>query len=95
MRAIYGHGGHLDSGTVTICTNFQPPFNTRLQMRSEEFWPRGFRGEVVQMCERTDRRTDVHTDVLLLVLNVKFPKIKMIKLPTVINKRPTGHGSLT
>ena len=25
-------------------------------MKFEEIWPRGFRGEVVQMCERTDGR---------------------------------------
>ena len=27
-------------------------------MKFEEFWPRGFRGEVVQMCKRTDGQTD-------------------------------------
>ena len=33
---------------------FQPPFNTRHHMKCEDIWPRGFRGEVVQRCERTD-----------------------------------------
>ena len=50
MGAIYGHAGHLDLRTMTICTNFQSPFNTRLHMKFEEIWPRGFRGEV-QRCE--------------------------------------------
>ena len=58
MGAIYGHGGHLDLQTMTICTYFQSPFNTRLHMKFEEIWPRGFRGEVVQRCGRKDRRTD-------------------------------------
>ena len=56
MGAIYRHGGHLDLWTVTIFTNFQPPFNTRLNMKFEEIWPGIFR-EVVQRCERTDGRT--------------------------------------
>ena len=30
-------------------------------MKFEEFWPRGFRGEIVQMCERMDGRTDGQT----------------------------------
>ena len=55
LGAIYGHGGHLDLWTVTICANFQSPFNTSLHMKFEEIWHRGFRGEVVQRCERTDR----------------------------------------
>ena len=31
-------------------------------MKFEEIWPRGFRGEVVQMCERTDGQRDRQTD---------------------------------
>ena len=58
MGAIYGHGGHFDLQTMTICTYFQSPSNTRLHMKFEEIWPRGFREEVVQRCERTDRQTD-------------------------------------
>ena len=59
MGAIYGHGGHRDLRTTTICTYFQSPFNTRLHIKFEEIWPRGFRGEVVQRGERTDgRRTE-------------------------------------
>ena len=54
MGTIYRHGSHLDLRSVTIFTNFQSPFNTRLHMKFEEIWPRGFRGEVVQRCERTD-----------------------------------------
>ena len=48
MGAINRHGGHLDLRTVTIFTNFQSPFNTRLHMKFEEIWLRGFRGEVVK-----------------------------------------------
>ena len=55
MGAIYGQGGHLNLWTMTTCTNFQSPFNTRLHMKFEEIWPRGFREEVVQMCEWMDR----------------------------------------
>ena len=53
MGALYRHGGHLDLWTMTIFINFQSPFNTRLHMKFEEIWPRGFRG-VAQMCERMD-----------------------------------------
>ena len=58
MGAIYSHGGHLDSQTTTICTYFQSPFNTRLHIKFEDVWPRGFREEVVQRCGRTDGQTD-------------------------------------
>ena len=44
IGAIYGHGDHLDLMTMTICTYFQSPFNTKLHMRFEEIGPRGFRG---------------------------------------------------
>ena len=54
MGAIYWHGGHLDSGTTTIYSYFQSPFNTRLHIKFEEIRPRGFRGEVVQSCKWTD-----------------------------------------
>ena len=57
MGAIYGYGGHLDLQTMTICTYFQSPFNTRIHIKFEEIWPRGFRAEVVQRCEWTDGRT--------------------------------------
>ena len=58
MGAIHGHGGPLDLLTMTISTHFQSPFNTRLHVKFEEIWPRGFRGEVVQRCKRMDGRTD-------------------------------------
>ena len=58
MGTIYGHGGHLDLRTMTICIYFQFPFYTRLHTKFEEIWPRGFRGEVVQRCGRTDGRTN-------------------------------------
>ena len=60
MGAIYRHGGHLDLRTVTIFTNFQAPFNTKLHIKFEEIWPRGFR-EVVQRCEWTEgqKRTEI------------------------------------
>ena len=63
--AISWHGNHLDLRTVTIFTNFQSSFNTRLHIKFEEIWPRGFRGEVVQRCGRTDRQTDGQTDALM------------------------------
>ena len=62
IGVIYEHGGHLDLRTMTICTNFQPSFNTRLYIKFEEIWPRGFRTEVVQRCERMDGWTDGWTD---------------------------------
>ena len=41
---VYGSyisaGGHLDLRIVTIFTNFQFPFNTRLHIKFEEIWPR-------------------------------------------------------
>ena len=58
MGAIYGHGGHLDLRTVTICTYFQSPFNKRLHIKFEEIWPRGVRGEVAQRCGQTDGWTE-------------------------------------
>ena len=59
VGAIYGHGGHLDLQTMTSCTYFQSHFNTKLHMKFEEIWPRGFKGEVVQRCEWTDgQKTD-------------------------------------
>ena len=42
MGAIYQHGGHLDLQTVTIFTNFQPPFNAWLHMKIEEICPKSF-----------------------------------------------------
>ena len=54
MGAISLHGGKLDLRTVIIFINFQSPFNIRLHIKVEENSLRGFRGEVVQMCERTD-----------------------------------------
>ena len=56
MEAIYGHGGHLDLRIITICTYFQSLFNTRFHINFEEIWPRGFRGEGIQICERMDGR---------------------------------------
>ena len=48
------------NGPRQICINFQFPIIRRLQENFEENWPRGFRGEVVQMCGRStdDGRTD-------------------------------------
>ena len=54
MGGISRHGSHLDLQTMTIFTNFQSPFNTRLHIKFEEIWHRGFRKEVVQRCGRTD-----------------------------------------
>ena len=54
MGAISRHGGHLDLRTVTIFINFQSPFNTRLHIKFEKIWLRGFTEEVVQRCERMD-----------------------------------------
>ena len=57
MGATYQHGGHLDLRTLTIFTNFLSPFNTRLRIKFEEIWLRGFR-EAVQRCECMDGQTD-------------------------------------
>ena len=57
----YGHGNHIDWQTVTICKNFQFPFNRRLYMKFEENWPRSFREEVVQKYGQTDDRRQVIT----------------------------------
>ena len=58
MGVTSRHGGHLDLRTVTIFTNFQPPFNTRLHIKFEEFFSeeKSFKG----VNERTDdgRRTE-------------------------------------
>ena len=60
MAAIYGHGGHLDTWTVTTCINFQSRFNTRLHMKfglgvSDE---KAFKDVDGRTDERTDRRTN-------------------------------------
>ena len=67
MGAISWYGGHLDLWTVTIFTNFQSPYNTRLHIKFEEIWPRGFREEIVLRCEWTDRRiTDDGRRVIII-----------------------------
>ena len=66
-----GMAATLIYGPVTICTNFQSPFNTRLHMKFEEIWPRGFRGEVVQRCERMDRQTDEQMDGWLAIPTIQ------------------------
>ena len=47
------------------------PFNKRLHIKFEEIWPRGFRGEAVQRCERTDRQT---TDGGRRVITIAHPE---------------------
>ena len=44
---IYGHGGHLSQWTATILAIFHYPAPGRLQMKFEQHWPTGPRGEVV------------------------------------------------
>ena len=44
---IYGHGSPLGKWTATILANFHSPAPRRLQMKFEQHWPRGSRGEVV------------------------------------------------
>ena len=44
---IYGHGGHLGQWTATILAIFHFPAQGRLQMKSEQHWPRGSRGKVI------------------------------------------------
>ena len=39
LGAIYEHGGHLDLRTMTICTNFQSPFNTSSTWSLKKFGP--------------------------------------------------------
>ena len=43
---IYGHGGHLGQRTVTILAIFRSPELRRLNMKFEQIWLSGFRGEV-------------------------------------------------
>ena len=50
MAAILINGPY----TVTICINFQSPFNRRLHMKFEENWLRGL-WEVIQRCRRTKK----------------------------------------
>ena len=47
---IYGHGGHLGHRTATILAIFRFPSLRRLQMKFEQNWLSGFRGEVVWKC---------------------------------------------
>ena len=61
MGAIYGHGGHFDLRTVTICTNFQSDFNTKLHMKFEEVWPRGVLSMLFKDVS-ADRQTYGQTD---------------------------------
>ena len=44
---IYGHGSHLGKWTATILAIFHSPAPGRLQMKFEQHWPRGSRGEVI------------------------------------------------
>ena len=47
MLTIYGHGGHLGLWMATILAIFHSPAQGRLQMKFEQHWPKGSRGEVV------------------------------------------------
>ena len=44
---IYEHGGHLGQWIATILAIFHFPAPGRLQMKFEQHWPRGSRGEVI------------------------------------------------
>ena len=44
---IYEHGGRIGQWTATILAIFHFPAPRRLQMKFEQQWPRGSRGEVV------------------------------------------------
>ena len=46
LVTIYGHGGHLGQWTTTILAIFHSPAPGRLQMKYEQHWLRGSRGEV-------------------------------------------------
>ena len=54
----YGHGGHFGQRTATILATFPSPNLRRLQMKFEQNWHRGFRGEVVWKCGWTITQTD-------------------------------------
>ena len=59
MGAILRNGGHLDLQTMTIFTNFQSPFNTRLHIKFEEIWPRGLEEKSFKGVNRwTDGQTN-------------------------------------
>ena len=44
---IYGHGSHLGQWTATILAIFYSPAPGRLQIKFEQHWPWGSRGEVI------------------------------------------------
>ena len=44
---IYGHGGHLGQQTEAILAIFHSPAPGRLQMKFEQHWARGSRGDVI------------------------------------------------
>ena len=59
VYTIYGHGGHLGKWTTFILAIFHSPVPRRLQMKFEQYWPRGYRGEVVWNSQHFS-----HTNVL-------------------------------
>ena len=44
---IYGHGGHLGQWATTILATFHFPDQIRLNLKLEQIWLSGFRGEVL------------------------------------------------
>ena len=47
VYTIYQHGGHLGQWTATSLVIFHSPAPGRLQIKFEQQWPRGSRGEVI------------------------------------------------
>ena len=47
VLTIYGHDGHLGQWTATNLAIFHSPAPGRLQIKFEQHWPRGSRGEVI------------------------------------------------
>ena len=52
---IYGHGSHHGQWTTTILAFFHSPNLRRPHMQFEQHWPRGFRGEVVDLAVKSSK----------------------------------------
>ena len=61
---IYGHGGHLGQGTVTILAIFRSPNLRRLHVKFEQNWLRRFRGGRLKMLTeaRMEARMEARTN---------------------------------
>ena len=65
---IYGYGSHLGQWTATILAIFHSPALGRLQMKFEQHWPRGSRGEVVWNSQHFPIQIQMHREANLTSL---------------------------